>query len=74
MIYLKNVGAKNLSPLQVAEREGFEPPEVLPSTVFKTAAIDRSAISPFSGGKNSIFSYTKCIGDSEFHISFQLYI
>ena len=29
-----------------AEREGFEPPEVLPSTVFKTAAIDRSAISP----------------------------
>ena|GEM_PF-4251 len=31
---------------QLAEREGFEPPEVLPSTVFKTAAIDRSAISP----------------------------
>ena len=30
-----------------AEREGFEPPEVLPSTVFKTAAIDRSANSPF---------------------------
>ena len=30
----------------VAEREGFEPPEVLPSTVFKTAAIDHSAISP----------------------------
>jgi hypothetical protein len=29
-----------------AEREGFEPPEVLPSTVFKTAAFDRSAISP----------------------------
>jgi hypothetical protein len=29
-----------------AEREGFEPPEVLPSTVFKTAAIDHSAISP----------------------------
>ena len=32
--------------LVFAEREGFEPPEVLPSTVFKTAAIDRSAISP----------------------------
>ena len=32
--------------LGLAEREGFEPPEVLPSTVFKTAAIDRSAISP----------------------------
>ncbi len=30
-----------------AEREGFEPPEVLPSTVFKTAAIDHSAISPW---------------------------
>ena len=32
--------------LLLAEREGFEPPEVLPSTVFKTAAIDHSAISP----------------------------
>ena len=32
--------------LLVAEKEGFEPPEVLPSTVFKTAAIDHSAISP----------------------------
>jgi GWxTD domain-containing protein len=30
----------------LAEREGFEPPVVLPTTVFKTAAIDRSAISP----------------------------
>ena len=30
----------------VAEREGFEPPEPLSSTVFKTAAIDHSAISP----------------------------
>ena len=32
-----------------AEREGFEPPEVLPSAVFKTAAIDHSAISPKIG-------------------------
>ena len=31
----------------IAEREGFEPPEVLPSTVFKTVAIDHSAISPW---------------------------
>jgi hypothetical protein len=31
-----------------AEREGFEPPDLLQSTVFKTAAIDRSAISPRS--------------------------
>ncbi len=30
----------------LAEREGFEPPEVLPSTVFKTVAIDHSAIFP----------------------------
>ena len=33
-----------------AEREGFEPPEPLSSTVFKTAAIDHSAISPVSIG------------------------
>ena len=30
----------------LAEREGFEPPDLLQSTVFKTAAIDHSAISP----------------------------
>lgn len=33
-----------LSP--AAERGGFEPPEVLPSTVFETATINRSATSP----------------------------
>lgn len=32
--------------MSLAEREGFEPPEVLPSTVFKTAAFNHSAISP----------------------------
>jgi hypothetical protein len=32
--------------LLFAEREGFEPPEAFTSTVFKTAAFDRSAISP----------------------------
>ena len=37
----------------VAEREGFEPPEPLSSTVFKTAAIDHSAISP-------VDSFLKC--------------
>ena len=31
---------------QVAEREGFEPPVPCGTTVFKTAAIDHSAISP----------------------------
>ena len=30
----------------LAERQGFEPWEGFPSTVFKTAAIDHSAISP----------------------------
>jgi hypothetical protein len=30
----------------LAEREGFEPPEAFTSTVFKTAALNRSAISP----------------------------
>jgi hypothetical protein len=30
----------------LAESEGFEPPELLHSTVFKTAAIDHSANSP----------------------------
>ena len=32
--------------LLLAEGEGFEPPDLLQSTVFKTAAIDRSAIPP----------------------------
>lgn len=30
----------------LAEEEGFEPPDLLQSTVFKTAAIDHSAIPP----------------------------
>ena len=46
-----NSSSENKNPADAgligfAEREGFEPPEVLPSTVFKTAAIDHSAISP----------------------------
>ncbi len=31
----------------MAESEGFEPPDGFPSTVFKTAAFDHSASSPF---------------------------
>ena len=38
-------------PLFHAEGEGFEPPEPCSSTVFKTAAIDHSAILPFGGQK-----------------------
>ena len=40
----RNALTERFSPL--AEREGFEPPEACTSTVFKTAAFDRSAISP----------------------------
>ena len=56
---------KNKSPplrLQrraLAEKEGFEPPEVLPSTVFKTAAIDHSAISPAAKVLNFLFQKQK---------------
>ena len=32
--------------LEVAEREGFEPPVPLSTTVFKTVVIDHSTISP----------------------------
>ena len=39
---------KALSFNLFAEREGFEPPDPLRSTVFKTAAFDHSAISPMS--------------------------
>ena len=44
----KNLQGWNIIPCRFsfAEREGFEPPEPLSSTVFKTAAIDHSAISP----------------------------
>ena len=37
---------KLIHNLYLAEREGFEPPVPLSTTVFKTAAIDHSAISP----------------------------
>jgi hypothetical protein len=36
----------------LAESEGFEPPDLLQSTVFKTAAIDHSANSPPQKYKN----------------------
>ena len=35
------------TPRFLAQREGFEPPDSCPSTVFKTAAFDRSAISAY---------------------------
>ena len=39
--------------MHIAEREGFEPPEPRSSTVFKTAAIDHSAISPCNFSENA---------------------
>ena len=42
----KKAQRKALSFNLFAEREGFEPPDPLRSTVFKTAAFDHSAISP----------------------------
>ena len=46
----KQKSCKSFDLQDFAEREGFEPPEPLSSTVFKTAAIDHSAISPVSFG------------------------
>ena len=45
-IYINKKTTQKVVFLYLAEREGFEPPEARTSTVFKTAAIDRSAISP----------------------------
>ena len=42
---------------RLAERKGFEPLEAFTSTVFKTAAIDHSAISPLRAAKVLIFSF-----------------
>ena len=53
----------------IAEREGFEPPEPLSSTVFKTAAIDHSAISPVvSNVLQSFCSQLRCKGKDYFRI------
>ena len=40
-----------------AEREGFEPPDLLQTLVFKTSALNRSAISPVMRGKNKSIPY-----------------
>ena len=50
----------------LAEREGFEPPEPRSSTVFKTAAIDHSAISP--GAKVKRFLHF-----TKFYLTFSSY-
>ena len=63
----------------VAERQGFEPREVLPSAVFKTAALNRSAISPGSkptGWSTSGFEWGKinrCYGKKKFFLHFLMF-
>ncbi len=42
----RTFGGNNERKKAMAESEGFEPPDLLQSTVFKTAAFDRSASSP----------------------------
>ena len=56
------------SPFPLAEGEGFEPPEAFTSTVFKTAAIDRSAIlpyRPFFGSARSQITFSSDAPHSE---------
>ena len=48
-----------------AEREGFEPPVPRSTTVFKTAAIDHSAISPCF--------YLKAVQRYGFFVNFQIF-
>ena len=48
-----------------AEREGFEPPVPLSTTVFKTAAIDHSAISPKLPSGSALFQ-KRCKGTTIF--------
>ena len=50
-----------------AEREGFEPPVPRSTTVFKTAAIDHSAISPKLSYKSACFQ-KRCKGTTYFRI------
>ena len=49
----------------VAEREGFEPPVPLSTTVFKTVVIDHSTISPFVGKTSFVFK-SECKGMQNF--------
>ena len=61
----KSVNIKCLHSL--AEREGFEPPVPRSTTVFKTAAIDHSAISPKLFLRSASFQ-KRCKGTTYFWI------
>ena len=51
--HLSETGKKESDNCRLAETEGFEPPKPFGLTVFKTAAIDHSAISPLQKYKKS---------------------
>ena len=53
----------------MAESEGFEPPDLLQSTVFKTAAFDHSANSP-----DNYFAPFLALGESGFSRDRGLYL
>ena len=55
-------------PRNLAQREGFEPPEALTSIVFKTTAIDHSAISA-----NKLFDFRVQIRPCQSHFLLCLY-
>ena len=52
------VGKAKAFPFVRGERGIRTPGALADTTVFKTAAFDRSAISPFSGGKSSAFFHS----------------
>ena len=58
-------GCKSMIYNLSAEREGFEPPVPRSTTVFKTAAIDHSAISPNLFFKSACFQ-KRCKGTTIF--------
>ena len=58
-IYTKKGRINLILPFFDAESEGFEPPDLLQSTVFKTAAFDHSASSPLQKYKLSLTLQTR---------------
>ena len=50
----------------LAEREGFEPPVPLGTTVFKTVVIDHSTISPIRSDDYSLVFLSGCKGTTIF--------
>ncbi len=56
-----------------AESEGFEPPNPLRSTVFKTAAINHSANSPMFWDCKDRYFYAFCKKNYRFYYPLQLF-